>query len=83
MRETEKHRCAERTIEMQKKRNTKNTLLHVDYYMIYIFGKRAAVLVFFRLKKKKSNKENAEDINRKTMEEETCVNRTCLHANAR
>lgn len=51
MRETEcRNRCADKENACYKRK--KNSKTYWFHYIIYIFGKRAAILVFFRLKKK-------------------------------
>lgn len=51
MREAEcRNRCADKENACYKRK--KNSKTYWFHYIIYIFGKRAAILVFFRLKKK-------------------------------
>lgn len=77
MRETEcRNRCADKENACYKRK--KNSKTYWFHYIIYIFGKRAAILVFFRLKKSNNNR-NAGDKPRSEGKEKTCVN-ICLHA---
>lgn len=51
MREAEcRNRCADKENACYKRK--KNSKTYWFHYIIYIFGTRAAILVFFRLKKK-------------------------------